>query len=212
MAAGVIAATTPFCRACGWDFILVNTGDDSVCDSCGDTLAFSQAGANAAPTDLAAALGTDEVLFTWTEASDTSDIQYSIDGAAFILDDTVTSPYTVVATAVKTVAGQVRIVLDATQGPWSSTKQASSGQSPPTSLVATGGSLEVAFTFTADPAADTTDLLYDIDGGSSVLVQDVTTGVVVVAADGEVVSGQVRTVQDSVAGLYSTAESDTATA
>jgi hypothetical protein len=70
----------------------------------------------------------------------------------------------------------------------------------------------VDFTFTADPAADSTDLLYDIDAGDSVLVKGVVTGVSIAALEGEVVSGQVRSVQDGSLGLYSAADSETALA
>ena len=116
MAAGVIAATTPYCRACGWDFILVNTGIDTVCDSCGDRLAESMAGVLAPPADLVAALGTDEVIFTWTALGTTDDIEYSIAGAAFVFDDAAVSQYTVAAGAVQVVLARVRTFDQAIPG------------------------------------------------------------------------------------------------
>ncbi len=212
MPAGVIQATTPYCRACGWDFILINTGDDSVCDSCGDTLAFSLGGGGIPPTDLVAALGTDEVVFTWTEALDTSDVQYRIDGGTLVFDDDASSPYTVAAPAVASVSLQVRTVTDATEGPWSAAAVASSGQSPPTVLVASAASLAVTFAFTPDPAGDSVDLFYTIDAAGDTTVLGVVTGVSVPALEGEVVEGQVRTVEDGVAGLFGTADSETALA
>jgi len=210
MAAGD-TVTVPFCGSCGFD---ANNSlhDDVYCDSCGaDLTRFGFTGLFP-PSDVVAALGTDEVIFTWTEALDTSDILYQIDGGEPVFDDDASSPYTVSAPAVAKVAGAVRTVLNSVPGPYSDIKSANSGQSPPTSLTAVAGSLEVSFTFTADPAADSTELLYDIDSGTPVLVKGVVSGVVVVAAEGEVVSGQVRTVEDAVAGLYSAADSETALA
>ena len=208
MPAGVIQATSPYCRSCGWDFILINTGDDSICDSCGDEL-FQSQGAVGAPVDLAAALGTDEVVFTWTAGTDTDDVQYSIDGATIIFDDDATSPYTVAAPAVASVSLQVRTVLDGIPTPWSAAVVESSGQAPPTSLVATGVSGFVDFTFTADPAADTTDLVYTVDAGPPQTVFGVVTGVQVAGSTGEVISGQVRSVEDGVNGVLSAAQADT---
>ena len=214
MAAGVIAATTPYCRACGWDFVLINTGDDSICDSCGDSLSESYAGVIDAPADLAGALGTDEVVFTWTASAGTDDVQYSIDGGALVFDDDAASPYTVAAPAVAEVCLQVRAVsAEGIPGPWSSPAVCqSSGQSPPTVLVASAASLAVTFAFTADPAGDSVDLFYTIDAAGDTTVLGVVTGVSVPALEGEVVEGQVRTVEDGVAGLFGVADSETALA
>ena len=211
MAAGVIAPTAPYCRACGWDFILINTGDDSICDSCGDQL-FESQGAIPGPADLAGATGTDEVVFTWTASAGTDDIRYSIDGAAIVFDDDAASPYTVAAPAVATVQFQVRAVVDGIPGPWSSTVTASSGQSPPTVLTAVAASLAVDFTFTVDPAGDSVDLFYTIDAAGDTTLTGVVTGVSVPALEGEVVEGQVRTVEDGVAGLFGAADSAAALA
>jgi len=213
MAAGVIAATTPYCRACGWDFVAINTGDDSICDSCGDTLAESLAGALDAPTDLAAATGTDEVIFSWTASAVTDDVQYTINGVPSPLDDDAASPYSVPVDAVGEVCFQVRAVdANGTPGPWSPTVCGKSGQAPPTLLTAVAASLAVDFTFTADPAADSTDLFYTIDAAGDTTVTGVVSGVSVAALEGEVVEGQVRSVQDGVAGVYSAADSETALA
>ena len=131
MAAGAITATTPYCRACGWDFIQSgNLDSDQFCDSCGDDLTESLG----APAD------------------------------------------------------------------------------PPTALSATGGSLQVSFSWTDNPAADTTDFRHRTDGGAFTVVSPDTSPTVVVAADGEVVSGQVRSVVSGIAGDWSAAASDTATA
>ena len=159
-----------------------------------------------------ATLGTDEVVFTWTEALDTSDILYSINGAAAVLDETVTSPYTVAAPAVASVEAQVRIVLASVPGPFSTAKVASSGQAPPTVLTATataGGALDVVFAFTVDPAGDTVNLVYTVDAGPPLTVFGVVTGVAISGLLGEVISGQVQTVQDGVAGVLSGAAADT---
>ena len=207
--------TRPYCGQCGWTVHNIFGGDannDLLCDSCGADLTLYGWAGFAAPTDLVAALGTDEVVFTWTEALDTSDVQYSIDGAAVVFDDDAASPYTVAAPAVASVALQVRTVLDGIPGPWSAFVTGSSGQSPPTSLTATataGGALDVVFAFTVDPAADTTDLVYTVDAGAPVTVLDVSTGVAVVGLLGEVISGQVRSVEDGVTGLLGTAAADT---
>lgn len=209
MAAGD-TSTVPFCGSCGFD---ANNSlhEDGFCDSCGaDLLRFGFAGL-LPPTDLAAALGTDEVVFTWTAADDTQDVLYQIDGAEPVFDDDAASPYTVSAAAVAKVALAVRTVLGGAIGPYSAIVAANSGQSPP-AITAVAGSLEVSFTFTADPAADTTDLFYTIDAAGDTTVKDVATGVVVVAAEGEVVEGQLRSVQDGVEGLYGTADSETALA
>lgn len=167
MPAGVMQATAPYCRSCGWDFILINTGVDTVCDSCGDLLVESQ-GSVAGPTDLASALGTDKVTYTWTAGADEDDVRYRISGAAYVFDDDAATPYDVTATAVKSVRLEVRTTLNAIPGPWSAGVQGWSGQSPPTSLVVTGQSLKVDVAFTADPAADTTDMLHNVLAVASV--------------------------------------------
>jgi hypothetical protein len=210
MAAGA-TVTVPFCGACGFD-ANGSLHKDGVCDACGaDLLRFGFAGL-LPPDDLVATLGTDEVVFTFTANLDTTDIEYQIEGGAVVFDDTVTSPYTVAATAVKKVAGRIRTVLNSVNGPYSPTAAANSGQSPPTSLTAVAASLAVDFTFTADPAADSTDLFYTIDAAGDTTVLGVVTGVSVAALEGEVVEGQVRSVEDGVAGLYSAADSETALA
>ncbi len=211
MTAGTIAPTSPYCRACGWDFILINTHDDSICDQCGDELVESQGGVGA-PGDLAAALGTDEVVFTWTAGTDTDDVQYRIDGGALVFDDDAASPYTVAAPAVALVSLQVRTVLDGIPGPWSSPVNGNSGQSPPTVLTAVAASGAVDFTFTPDPAGDTVDLFYTIDAAGDTTLINVVSGVSVPATVGQVVEGQVRTVEDDVAGLFGTADSAAALA
>ena len=211
MVAGTIAPTTPFCRACGWDFVRLNKGDDSICDSCGDQLFESQGGIEG-PADLAGVTGTDEVVFTWTASAGTDDVQYSIDGAALVFDDDAASPYTVAAPAVAEVCLQVRAVVDGIPGPWSGEVCESSGQAPPTVLTAVAASLAVDFTFTADPAGDTVDLEYTIDAGPPVTVLGVVTGVSVPALEAEVVEGKVRTVEDGVNGIYSATDSAAALA
>jgi hypothetical protein len=213
MAAGTITRTVPYCGACGWDTTNQNNGDrgtDGICDSCGaDLTAFGFAAVLAA-TDLVAAIATDKVTYTFTENSDTTDARYSIDGAEFVFDDDVSSPYDVVIAAVGEVELQIRTVESGDFGPYSDLVRGKSGQSPPATLVAVAGSLEVSFTFTEDPAGDTVDLFYTIDAAGDTTVEDVTTGVAVVAAEGEVVEGQVRTVQDGVQGVYGAADSETA--
>ena len=208
MPAGVALVTTPFCRACGWDFVAINTGDDSIFDSCVDELFNSQGGVGP-PADLVATLGTDEVVFTWTAGTDTDDVQYQINGAAFVFDDNATSPYTVAAPAVASVSLQVRTVLNGIPGPWSAPAVASSGQSPPTLLTATGISGFVDFAFTADPGADSTTLVYTVDAGPDNTVLGVVTGVSIAGATGEVISGTVASVQAGVTGVASAPAADT---
>ena len=207
--------TVPFCGSCGWDVNNLDNGNlnnDAFCDACGADLNLHGFAGLLAPDDLAAALGTDEVVFTWTAALDTQDVLYQIDGAAQVFDDDAASPYTVSAPAVAKVALVVRTVLDGVAGPYSSVVAANSGQSPPASLVAVAASLAVEFTFTADVAGDTVDLEYTIDAGAATTLKGVVTGVSVPALEGEVVEGKVRTVEDDVAGLYGAADSETATA
>jgi hypothetical protein len=83
---------------------------------------------------------------------------------------------------------------------------------PPTSLSAAGGSLDVTFTWTDEPSADTTDLRHQTDGGAWTTIVSDTSPAVIVAADGEVVNGQVRSVTSGVTGPWSAADSDAATA
>jgi len=210
MAAGDVL-TVPFCGSCGYD---ANGGlnDDQFCDACGaDLLQFGFAGI-LPPDDLVAALGTDEVVFTWTAALDTQDVLYQIDDAAPILDDDAASPYTVAAPAVSKVALAVRTILNGVVGPWSTIHASNSGQSPPITLVAVAASLAVDFTFTADPAGDSVDLSYTVDAGPDNLVFGVVTGVSIAALEGEVIAGKVRTVEDGQAGLFGTPDSETALA
>lgn len=209
----VARVTVPYCGACGYDVTSYgrNVNDDELCDSCGADLArFGFAGLFP-PADLAAATGTDEVTFTFTAALDTQDVLYQIDDGDAVFDDDVSSPYDVAAPAVAKVSLAVRTVLNGVAGPWSTIVSGSSGQAPPV-ITAVAGSLEVSFTFTADPAADTTDLFYTIDAAGDTTVEGVASGVAVVAAEGEVVEGQLRSVQDGVAGIYGTADSETALA
>jgi len=85
------------------------------------------------------------------------------------------------------------------------------GLFPPDDLAAVGGSLTVTFTWTA--ALDTQDLLYQIDGGAPVLIEDATAaGEIVAATEGQKVAGAVRTVLNGVPGPWSTVVAATATA
>lgn len=122
MAAGVIAPTTPYCRACGWDF--VNSPDlagDFTCDSCGDDLLNSLGAGGEPPTALLATAGSLQVTFTWTDnpAADTTDFRSQIDGGAFAEVSPDTSPTVIAALEGEEVCGQVRSVVDGVEGPWS---------------------------------------------------------------------------------------------
>ncbi len=86
------------------------------------------------------------------------------------------------------------------------------GVAPPTALLATAGSLQVTFTWTDNPAADSTDFRHQTDGGVFTLVSPDTSPTVVVAAAGETVSGQVRSVIGGFAGPWSVADEAIATA
>ena len=132
MAAGTIAPTSPYCRACGWDFIQSpNLDDDQFCDACGD--------------DLVASIGSVPFL-------------------------------------------------------------------PPSGFTAVGGSLAVTFTWIANVDADSTDFRHQTDGGAWTTVIGDTSTTVVVAAEGEEVCGQLRSVTDGVNGAWTASSCDTATA
>lgn len=82
----------------------------------------------------------------------------------------------------------------------------------PTALSATGGSLDVDFTWTDNGAADTTDFRHQTDGGAFTVILGDSSPTTVVAAEAEVVSGQVRSVVDGITGPWSVADSDAALA
>jgi len=86
------------------------------------------------------------------------------------------------------------------------------GIGAPADLAATGESLNVTFTFTANTNADTTDFRSSIDGAAWVVQTDVTSPVDIVAAEDEVVAGQVRSVDHGIAGPWSPSASDAALA
>lgn len=118
--------TVPNCGACGWTVggLYPDLNGDAICDACGaDLLAFGFAGLFP-PEDLAAVGGSLQVTFTWTEAPDTSDIRYQIDGGVQVIESPVTSPHVVVAAAGETVSGEVRTVLSGVDGPWSAPESA----------------------------------------------------------------------------------------
>lgn len=115
--------TTPFCGACGYDQLTTPGGSlgSVFCPACGaDIVAFGFTGL-IRPGDLEATGGSLEVVFTWTAntEADSSDIEYSINGAAWVLDEDVTSPYTVVAADGEVVAAAVRSVDNGIAGQWS---------------------------------------------------------------------------------------------
>ena len=127
MAAGVIAPTVPYCRACGWDF--VNKPDlatDNICDSCGDDLLESGAGTIIPPTVLLATAGSLSVSFTRTDKphADTTDFRSQIDGGAFTVVSPDTSPTVIAALEGEVVSGQVRSVTNGIAGPWSAADEA----------------------------------------------------------------------------------------
>ena len=79
-------------------------------------------------------------------------------------------------------------------------------------ITATAGSLKVTLTWTATPGADASETSYTIDGGAAVVTNPATSPQVVVAADGEVVAGKVRSIENGLPGPWSAVDSDTATA
>jgi hypothetical protein len=83
---------------------------------------------------------------------------------------------------------------------------------PPTALSAVGGSLDVTFTWTDNTGADTTDFRHQTDGGAWTVVSPDTSPTVIVAAEDEVVGGQVRSITSGVTGPWSATDADTATA
>lgn len=124
MAAGVITATTPYCRACGWDFVgSPNRDSDPYCDSCGDDLNGSLAGAIDPPAALSATGGSLQVTFTWTDntGADTTDFRHQTDGGDWTVVSPDTSPTVIVAADGEVVGGQVRSITSGVTGPWSAT-------------------------------------------------------------------------------------------
>ena len=79
-------------------------------------------------------------------------------------------------------------------------------------ITATAGSLKVTLTWTATVGADASETSYTIDGGTAVVTNPATSPQVVVAADGEVVAGKVRSIENGIPGAWSAVDSDTATA
>ncbi len=120
MAAGVIQKTLPYCRACGWDYVLTNDrGSDLVCDSCGDDLTNSGSPAGlAAPTNPGSTPGAADVTFTWTSnpEADSDESRFSVDGDPFSSFITDTSPTSVAGSAGDVIAFEVRSVVDTVQG------------------------------------------------------------------------------------------------
>ncbi len=82
----------------------------------------------------------------------------------------------------------------------------------PVAVVATGGSLDVSFAWTDNPGADTTDFRHQTDGGAWTTIVSDTSPAVIVAAEDEIVNGQVRSVIAGFAGLWGVADSDVAAA
>lgn len=127
MAAGDVAPTTPYCRACGWDFVRSpNRDNDQFCDACGDPLEFSIGPPIDPPADLAAVGGSLSVTFTWTPTTgaDSTDFRSQIDGGAWTLVEGDTSPTVIAAAAGEVVTGQVRSVEAGVDGDWSAAESA----------------------------------------------------------------------------------------
>ena len=82
----------------------------------------------------------------------------------------------------------------------------------PSGFTAVGGSLAVTFTWLANVDADSTDFRHQTDGGPWTTVIGDTSTTVVVAAEGEEVCGQLRSVIDGVNGPWTASSCDTATA
>ena len=122
MAAGVAIIPSPYCRACGWDF--VNTPDrnnDSICDSCGDDLANSVDPVGLLPpSGFTAVGGSLAVTFTWIDNvdADSTDFRHQTDGGPWTVVIGDTSTTIVVAAEGEEVCGQLRSVTDGIEGPW----------------------------------------------------------------------------------------------
>ena len=121
MAAGVLQATLPYCRACGWDYVQTNDkGSDLVCDSCGDELVNSGSAAGLdAPDTPGSTPGVADVVFTWVTNpdSDFDQTRQSVDAAPFTPWVTDTSPTTVVGAAGDVIIFQIRSVMNTVSGP-----------------------------------------------------------------------------------------------
>ena len=111
--------TSPYCGACGWDYVAAaNLNNDGFCDACGAFLAaYNPALASPGTAATAASLS---VSFAWTEnaASDTTNFRSRINGGVWttLLDQT--TPNVVVAAEGDTVEGQVQSVTDGVLGAW----------------------------------------------------------------------------------------------
>ena len=79
-------------------------------------------------------------------------------------------------------------------------------------ITATAGSLQVTLSWTAVDGADATEVSYTIDGGTAVVTNPATSPIVVVAAEGEVVAGKARSIENGVAGAWSAVDSAASTA
>ncbi len=121
MAAGVLQATLPYCRACGWDYVQTNDkGSDLICDSCGDELANSgDASGLDAPTTPGSTPGVADVTFTWVANPDAdfSQTRQSVDAAPFTPWVTDTSPTIVIGAAGDVIIFQIRSVMNTVSGP-----------------------------------------------------------------------------------------------
>ena len=122
MAAGTLAPTTPYCRACGWDFVRSpNLDEDQFCDACGDDLTQSIGSVPLLPpSGFTATPGVGTVTFAWTANgdADSTDFRHQTDGGAWteVIGDTSTT--IVVAAAGEEVCGQLRSVTDGVNGAW----------------------------------------------------------------------------------------------
>ena len=121
MPAGVLQATLPYCRSCGWDYVQTNDkGSDLVCDSCGDELTNSgDAGGLAAAATPGSTPGVADVTFTWVTNTDSDfdETRASVDGAAFSAFTVDTSPTTVVGAAGEVIIFQIRSMMNTVGGP-----------------------------------------------------------------------------------------------
>ena len=68
--------TAPFCGACGWDFVKVNTNNDIFCDACGADLRRFLIIGLIPPLDLAAVTTDADVTFSWTDNPDADSTEY----------------------------------------------------------------------------------------------------------------------------------------
>jgi len=111
--------TAPFCGACGWDFVRVNTNNDIFCDSCGADLRRFLIIGLIPPLDLGAVPTDTDVTFSWTDnpEADSTEYQTQTDVDPWTDWAPAVSPIVLVGPPGTRFCIRVRSVLDGDPGP-----------------------------------------------------------------------------------------------